>query len=97
MMTTDTKAFISYKSEYRDTATRVRDNLRGWGYGTWFDQDDIPEGTYFRREIQKGLESASTVIGIVTQKALDSDEVLTEWDFAYSNKKPLYLLILKGV
>jgi hypothetical protein len=35
------QVFISYKSEYRDIAIRMRDALKYWGYKTWFDQDDI--------------------------------------------------------
>ncbi len=44
-------AFISYKSEYRNAAIRVRDALQSWGYATWFDQDNITKGEYFRAEI----------------------------------------------
>jgi hypothetical protein len=60
------QAFISYKSEHRDIAIRVRDTLKSWGYKTWFDQDDIAKGAYFRDEIQKGLEGSVFVIGIIT-------------------------------
>lgn len=90
-------AFISYKSEYREFAFKVRDTLRDWRYGTWIDQDDITIGKYFRTEIQKGLESSQVVIGVVTQKALESREVLTEWDFALTNGLRLLLLMLDTV
>ncbi len=77
--------FISYKSEQRAFAAQVRDQLRAWGYKTWFDQDDIPEGTYFRHEIQRGLESSDAVIGVMTAAALQSREVMWEWDYALYN------------
>lgn len=89
--------FISYKSENRPIATRIRDALRAWGYATWFDQDDIPKGVYFRDAIQAGLESADVVVGILTEAALESREVLTEWDYAFSGKARLLLLRYEDV
>ncbi|MEO0595117.1 MAG: TIR domain-containing protein [Chloroflexota bacterium] len=95
MLATRLKTFISYKSEYRDTAKGVRDALQSWGHETWFDQDDIAKGAYFRDEIQQGLESSDVVIGILTPEALKSREVLTEWDFAFSNHDEKRLLLLR--
>lgn len=86
-------AFISYKSEYRDFARKVRDRVREWGYGTWFDVDDIPKGEYFRTAIQNGLEKSQVVIGIVTPEAVESREVQSEWDWAYGGKCHLLLLL----
>ena len=82
-----TQVFISYKSEYRHLAERVRDQLRVWGYDTWFDHDNIPSGAYFRHEIQRGLESSDIVIGLMTQEAFSSREVLWEWDYALYNSR----------
>ncbi len=98
-MATQRRVFISYKSEYRDFAEHVRDNLRSWGYNTWFDGDNIRDELW-RDEIQAGLESSDFVIGIVTPEALESREVLSEWDFAYSKHdegKHLFLLEYRDV
>jgi len=89
--------FISYKSEHRDKAIKLRDTLRSWGHQTWFDQDDINTGAYFRDEIQQGLETADAVIGIVTEDALKSREVLAEWDYAFSGEPRLLLLRYQSV
>lgn len=87
------QAFISYKSEYQNFARHVRDTLKSWGHDTWFDADDIPKGRYFRHEIQQGLENSDVVIGIVTPEAVQSREVMTEWDYAFSGNSRLLLLI----
>lgn len=89
---TDAKKFISYKSEEREIAKRICDAVRSWGYITWFDQDDIPKGEYFRNFIQQGLETSDVVIGVLTAKALESREVITEWDYAFSGKARLILM-----
>ena len=81
------QVFISYKSEYRDFAKKLRDQLRVWGFGTWLDQDDIREGTNFRHENQKGLESSTIVVGILTPEALQSREVMWEWDYALRHSR----------
>jgi len=91
-MTTFIRAFISYKSEYRDIASRLRNTLQDWGYRTWFDVDDIKEG-FFRDAIQQGLESASVVIGVLTPEALKSREVLSEWNYAYTRDDKRLLLL----
>lgn len=98
------KVFISYKSEYRDFARTVQSQLRQWGYSTWFDMDDIPKGAYFRHEIQKGLDGSDVLVGVMTQEAFDSREVMAEWDYflaqdkellplKYRECKPLYHLV----
>jgi hypothetical protein len=86
------QAFISYKNEQRPHALKLRDALQAWGYNTWLDQDNIRSGMYFRDEIQAGLEASAVVVGILTQAALKSREVLAEWDYAFSGKARLLLL-----
>jgi hypothetical protein len=91
------QAFISYKSEERPHALKLRDTLRAWGYGTWFDQDNIRKGEYFRDEIQKGLETSAVVVGVLTNASVKSREVLAEWDYAFSGKARLLLLRYEAV
>ncbi|MEM6529940.1 MAG: TIR domain-containing protein, partial [Chloroflexota bacterium] len=81
------RVFISYKSEYRPFAAQLRDRLQAWGFGTWFDRDDIPEGAYFRHEIQKGLEASDVVVGVMTEEAFQSREVMWEWDYALAHSR----------
>ena len=90
-----TTAFISYKSEYRPFAQKVREFLRGLGHQTWFDQDDIEEGKYFYDEIDKGLKRSDVVVGIITPEAIKSREVLLEWRYAYNTRGKTRLLLLK--
>lgn len=87
------EVFISYKSEYRPFARKLRDYLQNWGHQTWLDEDNIPRGAYFRHEIQKGLETAQVIIGVVTPEAIDSREVMAEWDYALNNPQRRLLLI----
>jgi hypothetical protein len=83
------QVFISYKSEYRDFARKVQSRLHKWGYATWFDIDDIAKGTYFRHAIQEGLDKSDILVGVMTQEAFQSREVMAEWDYFLSEDKPL--------
>src|SRR5262245_43337355 len=81
--------FISYKSEYRDFAREVKNRASSWGHKCWLDVDEIPEGSYFRFEIDKGLKNSDVIVGIITQEAQASREVMAELDFALRKNKPL--------
>lgn len=98
------QVFISYKSEYRAFARVVQARLESWGYSTWFDMDDIPKGEYFRHAIQRGLDHSEVMVGVMTQDAFQSREVMAEWDYflaqdkellplKYRECKPLYHLV----
>lgn len=83
------QVFVSYKSEYRDFARKVRDQLRDWGYETWFDMDNIPKGAYFRHAIQEGLDTSDVLVSVITPEAQNSREVMAEVDYFLSQNKPL--------
>src|SRR5262245_26267892 len=88
--------FISYKSEERDLAKLVRKKLRSWKkYTTWMDIHDIPKGAYWPDEINKGLEAADVVVGLMSPLAIESRNVKNEWDWALVNGKRLILLMIK--
>ncbi len=87
-----TRVFISYKSEYRDFAIRLRDKLHGWGYTTWFDQDDIPPGEVFYMAIQEGLGECDLMLGVITPEAMASRQVLAELHYGFERNYLLPLL-----
>jgi hypothetical protein len=77
--------FISYKSEYRHLAEKIRDQLQAWGYRVWLDYEQVATGEYFRHKIDEGLRQSQLVVGIVTREAVLSREVMWEWDYALNN------------
>jgi len=86
-MSANNQIFISYKSEERDLAIKVRDQLRAWGYQVWLDFERITSGRYFRDAIDEGLKSSQVVIGILTKRALQSKEVKWEWEYAINHSR----------
>lgn len=89
--------FISYKREDQTFAERVRDTLRSWGYSTWMDIENIPQGAYWPDEIDRGLRQSDLVVGLLSPGAINSRNVRNEWDWAISAGKKLVLLMLRPV
>ncbi|HEX2623093.1 MAG TPA: toll/interleukin-1 receptor domain-containing protein, partial [Phototrophicaceae bacterium] len=83
------QAFISYKSEYRDFAERLRDSLLAWGHHAWLDVKDIHAGEDWDTAIHQGMKTSQIVIGVLTPESLRSDNVLDEWGWALSNQRRL--------
>lgn len=91
--------FISYKSQERQYAFAVRDQLRSWGYDTWLDVDNLPlraewaDEYDWQEDIDSALKSAAAVVAVVTEAAVSSRYVTAEWDIAVVQNKPLLLLV----
>lgn len=83
------QVFISYKSEYRDFARKVKAKLNQWGYDTWLDVDNIQPGEYFRHKIQQGLDESDVLLMVLTSEAQDSREVMSEVDYFLQVGKPV--------
>jgi hypothetical protein len=90
------KLFLSYSRRDEAFVQMLRGTLASWGHQLWMDKTDIPLGAAWPDEIQKGLEWADAVLGVMTRNALASDNVKNEWDWSlvYRGRlgKALYLL-----
>ena len=87
--------FISYDRSDVAFAEQIRAHLIANRVATWMDQYDIPAGAYWPDEIDKGLNRADLVIGILSPDAVDSRNVKNEWDWALQNGKGLILLMTR--
>ena len=61
------------------------------------DEYDIPVGTYWPDEIDKGLRSSSIVVGILSPEATASRNVKNEWDWSLQQGKTLLLILVHPV
>ena len=86
--------FISYSRADSGFATKLATDLRKAGITIWFDQFDIPAGTRWDNEIQKALQSAATVLVILSPSSAASNNVLDEVDYAIDYNKRLIPVML---
>jgi eukaryotic-like serine/threonine-protein kinase len=96
------QVFISYSRKDETFALQVREFLIEQGCHPWIDVYDIPKGTDpevniigWDDAIDSGLKVSDIVLGIMTPESVASHNVLNEWGWAISNKKPLLLLFLR--
>lgn len=82
--------FISYSRHDSDLAKGVADALTTIGVKVWFDQRSIDPGTRWDDEIQQGLSKTKLVLFLITQTAIESQNVKDEISFAL--KKGISLL-----
>ena len=72
------EVFISYKSEDRANAVKVRDLLRGACVSVWVDLEGIKGGQYYVARISPAIKGCKAVVLVCTAKALSSPNVLDE-------------------
>jgi HEAT repeat protein len=89
------RIFISYQRENQPFAESLRKRLHDWKLDTWMDVHDIPDGSHWPDEIDRGLRASDVVVGIMSPLAMESRNVKNEWDWAIVNKKRLILLLLE--
>ena len=90
--------FISYKHEKDDLfAEKIRNFLHHEGYSTWMDKYNIPAGSDWDAEIDRGLRRSSILLGVMSSNSLLSQPVLNEWAWAQSNQIPLVLVRVEEI
>lgn len=87
--------FISYKSEQRNLAYKIRNQLREWEFDTWLDKDHLQPGTYWADEIDQAIKDSFALVAIMTPHAIKSRHVTNEWDMAIMKGKPFIPLMFE--
>jgi hypothetical protein len=72
------RVFLSYRRADTAVADALLQRLETAGYGVWLDRSDIGGGSRWREAIELALQQADAVIFLVSQPALESDEVYRE-------------------
>jgi tetratricopeptide (TPR) repeat protein len=90
--------FVSYsKEDAKEFALKLATELRNDGANVWIDQSDIAGGENYNDAVEKALGTATDVLYIVSEKSINSKQVLTEVYFALDNdKRVIPVVIYKG-
>ncbi|MBL8164622.1 MAG: TIR domain-containing protein [Anaerolineae bacterium] len=92
----DEYVFISYaSSDGQVFARRLYADLVAQNIRVWFDQESIPPGSDWDREIDKGLQSSKAVLLLLTPGSVLSHQVKSEWNNALNRYQPLIPLLVK--
>lgn len=88
--------FISYSSTDTDMAKVVYAELKNRGFSPWMAATDVPAGANYAQTIIEALQSASAVLVILTEAAINSQHVKREVNVAIDQEIPLFPLNLSG-
>jgi hypothetical protein len=92
-----TRVFISYKrvDPDRQFASQLRTWLLQQGFQAWMDVHDIPSGANWDEAIDKALDAADVVVGIISPDSIESENVKNEWMYAREYGR-LHLLLYRS-
>ena len=75
----------------------IAEKLSNQGAHIWMDVANIPAGMKWHNAIQEGLDTAETMLLIVTPEAMASSNVADEWEYFHSKRKTIIPLYLRAV
>jgi hypothetical protein len=87
--------FISYSRVDKGFALRLANNLKEAGFKIWLDVLDIPHGTNWDLEVQRGLENSDTMLVLLSPTASASDNVRDEWHYFIEKKRRIIPLMIQ--
>jgi hypothetical protein len=93
---TNESVFISYaRKDAADFARKLHDYLETEGIPAWLDVVDIAAGSEWNTAIDRAIESAHVVLVILTPAATESQQVMSEWNYALDKKITVLPLVHK--
>ncbi len=90
------RVFISYSREDLAIAEKIFAALSKGGLEPWIDQEDIPKGEEFFKEIQHGIERAEVMLFLVSPDSIRSEWCNKEIDYAIANNKRILPLVVRN-
>lgn len=87
--------FICYVRQDEEFALALAAELKRQGINIWIDQLNIEYGIDWDRAIDKALYSCSSLLIVLSETAVDSDEVRSELRVALNQRKPIVPVIYK--
>lgn len=88
------KIFFSYSRDDAEFALKLATDLKNSGIDLWIDQLDIPLGMRWDVEVEKSLENSGSLLVILSDTSVTSNNVLDEVSHALDNNKQIYPVVI---
>jgi hypothetical protein len=88
--------FLSYQRTDEAFAVRLTDRLRALGLDVFIDQQALPGGSTWRREIYDAIEGARHMVVLLGPKTHESEEVRGELNHAFECGTPVIPVLVGG-
>src|SRR5258708_23352251 len=90
------RLFICYSRKDEEFAEKLVNDLITAGFEVWLDKRNILPGANWGNSIQEGLDTADTLLLLVTPDSMASENVALEWQYYFDNHKPIVPLLIKA-
>ena len=86
---TDDFVFISYASEDKEAALRIRDSLEAAEVPTWLDEDRLESGNFFEEVITEKIKQCAFFLSVISQNTATVERRFfrMEWNLAIQEAK----------
>lgn len=91
------RVFISYSRADRDFADRIENSLAAHRMTTWIDRKRLAGGGAWVEDIRQAIETSDALVVIISPRALASEIVRREYQYALSLKKLVVPILYKRV
>ena len=81
------KIFLSHARKDSALARQLADRLTRVGFTVWIADDQIVPGENWAKKIGKALDASELMVVLLTPRALESDSVRQDIEFALSSRK----------
>ena len=86
--------FLSYSRADAKFALKLATDLKNAGINLWIDQLDIPPGVRWDAEVEKSLENSNSLLVILSDTSVTSNNVLDEVSLALDNNKQVFPVVI---
>ncbi len=88
--------FVSHVENDAATAIEIATALESAGYATWYYEKDSVPGVEYLRQVSSALDECKAVLLLITEEALESNQVHNEVIYAYEERKS-FIPVLDGI
>ncbi|MBD2461864.1 TIR domain-containing protein [Oscillatoria sp. FACHB-1407] len=92
-----TQVFLSYATEDRDIAKKIRSSLLREAFTVWINTTDIQTGVDFENAIKRGIEEANNIVYLLSPRSLTSYYCQLEIDYALSLNKRIVPILVEAI
>jgi len=87
--------FISYSRTDQAIAKQIADDLSTQGYKLWIDTQNIPHGSHWDSEVQRGLDESDVMIVLLSPASVSSQNVADEWSYFIGKGKRIQPVLVQ--
>lgn len=88
--------FFSYSRDNSEFALKLAKSLREAGAKVWLDQLDIKPGNRWDESVESALKSSNTLLVVLSESSVKSDNVLDEVSYALEENKKVVPVLMEN-